>query len=56
MNQKDDGNFDNIDQIITYWNQFLKVAKKNPKAKELIPGAEDTIKGLTEMKTALGQG
>jgi tetratricopeptide (TPR) repeat protein len=51
MSQRDDGNFDNLDKVIGYWNQFLKVARKNPKAKSLIPGIEETVKGLEELKS-----
>ncbi len=53
LNMREDGYYDNIDNIIGYWNQFLKVAKKNPKAKSLIPQINETIDGLKEMKDYL---
>lgn len=39
-----------IDKIISNWNQFLKVAKGNPKAKDLIPGTESHVEDLKELK------
>lgn len=42
---------DKIDQIISYWSKFLKAAKSNPRAKSLVPGAEEHLKDLRELKT-----
>ena len=44
------GNQDNVDEVIQYWNQFLKVARKNPKAKSMIPGIEEHLDELNELK------
>lgn len=41
---------DKMDKIIGYWTKFLKVAKNNPKAKDLIPSTEEHIKALEELK------
>jgi superkiller protein 3 len=41
---------DKIDQVIAYWEKFLKVAKTNPKAKELIPSTQSHIEDLRELK------
>ncbi|MCP4704415.1 MAG: tetratricopeptide repeat protein [candidate division Zixibacteria bacterium] len=44
------GNQDDVDNVIKYWNQFLKVARKNPKAKSMIPGIEEHLKDLNDLK------
>lgn len=46
----DTGDINNIDNVIVYWDKFLKVARKNPKASSLVPTAESTLKDLRDLK------
>ena len=39
-----------IDQVISYWSKFLKVAKNNPRASSLVAGAEQHLKDLQDLK------
>ena len=39
-----------IDQVIAYWNKFLKVAKGNPKAKSLVDGIQSHVTDLKDLK------
>ncbi|UCD94536.1 MAG: tetratricopeptide repeat protein [Candidatus Zixiibacteriota bacterium] len=39
-----------IEQVIAYWSKFLQVAKASPRAKTLIPGAEEHVKQLKELQ------
>ena len=40
-------------EVITNWEEFVRVAKKNPKAKDQLAVAEGHIKELKERKKAL---
>ncbi|RKX21021.1 MAG: hypothetical protein DRP51_04865 [Candidatus Zixiibacteriota bacterium] len=50
MNTDAEGNISNVDKVISHWNQFLKSAKNNPKAKRYIENVESTINDLKEYK------
>jgi tetratricopeptide (TPR) repeat protein len=45
-------NQDKTDQVIAYWNKFIKSAKNNPRAKNLVQEAEAHIKDLEAAKGA----
>jgi tetratricopeptide (TPR) repeat protein len=49
-------NQDAIDQNITNWQEFIRIAKNNPKAKDRVAEAQDHVKQLQQSKSAKASG
>ncbi|SYZ73221.1 exported hypothetical protein [Candidatus Zixiibacteriota bacterium] len=45
-------NQDKTDQVVAYWNKFIKAARNNPRAKNLVQEAEAHVKDLQAAKGA----